>query len=68
MVPQVRARAPQHFHKRAYHEDQHAAPVVLFERGGHGPVGARWVAAKLVDSRRTLEVVPRDILLPCRGR
>ena len=34
----------------------------------HGPVGARWVAVKLVDSLRTLEVGPRDLLLPCRDR
>ena len=41
--------------------DQHPAPVVPLERGGHRPVGARRVAVKLVDPRRALEVVPRDL-------
>jgi len=59
---------PRHFRERAHHEDQHAPPVVLLERGGHGPVGARWVADELVDPRRALEVVPRDLRLPCRDR
>ena len=46
---------PRHFRERAHHEDQHAPPVVLLERGDHGPVGARWVAVELVDPRRALE-------------
>ena len=32
-------------------EDQHPAPVVPLERGGHLPVGARRVAVELVDPR-----------------
>ena len=52
------AHVPRHFSKRAYHEDQHATPVVLLKRGEHESVGARWVTVKLVDSLRTLEVGP----------
>ena len=50
------------------HEDQHLAPVVPLERGGHRPVGARREAVELVDPRHALEVVPRDLRLPCCDR
>ena len=54
--------------ERAHHEEQHPAPVVPLERGDHLPVGARRMAVELVDPRRALEVVPRNLSLPCCGR
>ena len=62
------AHVPRYLRERAHHEDQHPAPVVPLERGDHLPVGARRVAVELVDPRRALEVVPRDLRLPCRDR
>jgi len=41
-----------HLRERAHHEDQHLAPVLTLERGGHRPVGARRVAVELADPRR----------------
>ena len=52
------AHVLRHLRERAQHEDQHPAPVVPLERGGHRPVGARRVTVELVDPRRALEVVP----------
>jgi len=62
------ARILWHLRERAHHEDQHPAPVAPLERGDHRPVGARRMAVELVDPRRALEVIPRDLRLPCRDR
>ena len=46
-------------------------PVVPLKSGDIGPVGARRAAVELIDvidPRCKLEVVPRDLRLPCRGR
>ena len=60
----VAAHVLWHLCERAHHEDQHPAPVVPLERGGHRPVGAWRVAVELADPRCALEVVPRDLRLP----
>ena len=64
------AHVPRHHRERAHHENRHPAPVVPFkkERGGHRPVGARRVAVEFINPRCALEVVPRDLRLPCRDR
>jgi len=62
------AHVLRHLRERVHHEDQHPAPVVPLECGGHLPVGARRVAIELVDPRCALEVVPCDLRLPCCDR
>ena len=42
-------------------KDQHPAPVVPLERGHQ-------MAVELIDPRCALEVVPRDLRLPCRDQ
>ena len=69
MMPQMRLTSPDIYANAPTTKTSTRQPLYLLSAVAiHLPVGARRVAVELIDPRRALEVVPRDLRLPCCDR